>query len=99
MTTLWSKKVTRTPSSVANINSVGLDDGKCGQKNQINGSFLPLDVKGDQKSDGEKKRGEQKQGFALDKLLDPGGEEEHCSDEGGDGELHRQQPVHLPHEP
>ena len=31
-------------------NSVGLDDGKCGQKDQVNGSFLPLDVECDQKS-------------------------------------------------
>ena len=47
-------------------NSVGLDDGKCGQKDQVNGSFLPLDVECDQKSNGEKKRREQKQGFALE---------------------------------
>ena len=35
----------------------------------------------------------------LNKLFDTRGEEEDCSDESGDGELHCQQTIHFPHEP
>ena len=37
--------------------------------------------------------------FYLDHLLDAGCEEERGPDDGGDGQLDRQQGVHLPHEP
>ena len=39
------------------------------------------------------------EGLYLDHLLDAGCEEERGPDDGGDGQLDRQQGVHLPHEP
>merc|ERR1719320_301545 len=62
---------------------------------------LSLESEGSETNDhgsGEEESRKQNPGVPLHQLLHPGGEEADSPDHGGDGQLHSQQPVHLPHE-
>ena len=66
---------------------VGFHHGEGRQKDQVDRSFLPLDVKSDEKTNRQEECREEKCWSFLNKFLDTRGEEEHRSDESGDGEL------------
>ena len=59
--------------------SVSLDHSEASQEDQVNGSFLPLNVERDEKSDGQEECRDQEGGPGLHELLHAGGEEEHSA--------------------
>merc|ERR1712026_248316 len=70
-----------------NSDSVSLNHGEASQEDQVDGSFLPLDVESDEETDGQEKCRKQESWPSLDKLLHSRSEKEHSSYQGSHAQL------------